>query len=95
MTLETEIAEGYTAQEILASTVYLDAFEAIKQEIMQTWQSSPSRDSEGREKLFLMLGMLNKVQSTLQTTMETGKLAQVNLKHQQTLLDRAREFTGI
>jgi hypothetical protein len=92
MTIEQDISKGGRAREVLESEVYLEAFETIKQEIMTTWSQSPSRDSEGREKLFLMLGMLNKVQSTLQTVMETGKIAQINLNHQRTLIERAKEF---
>jgi hypothetical protein len=95
MAIETDIAEGFTAKEILNSTVYLDAFEAIKQEILNIWSLSPSRDSEGREKLWMMLSMLNKVQATLQSTMESGQIAQVNLKHQQSMLDKAKEYIGL
>jgi hypothetical protein len=92
MTIEQDMYDGSRAREILESEVYIAAFETIKQEIMTTWQLSPSRDLEGREKLFLMLGMLNKVQSTLQIVMETGKIATINLQHQRTLMERAKEF---
>jgi hypothetical protein len=94
MAIEHDITRGGKAREVLESEVYIDSFDIIKTELLNTWQQSPSRDIEGREKLYLMLAMLNKVQSTLQSVMETGMLAQSELNHKRTMLDRAREFGG-
>ena len=44
----------------------------------------------GREKLWSYLHLLKKVRTQLISTMETGKLAQVELQHQQTMRDRVR-----
>jgi hypothetical protein len=95
MTIETDINHGARAKEILENEVYIATFEAIKQEILASWQISSLRDFEEQKELKLMLVMLNKVQSTLQTVLETGNLAKINLKHQRTMLERLREFTGL
>lgn len=95
MKIDIDLARGARAKEILENELYIEAFQTIKDEVLEAWQQSPSRDLEGREKLYLMLGMLNKVQSTLQTVMETGKIAQAQLAHNQTILDRAKEWAGL
>lgn len=95
MTLETNIHQGSRAREVLDNEVYQKAFTDYKQEIMNLWETSPSRDVEGRERLFLMLATLNKVQSMLQTTMETGKLAMQELEHKRTLAQRVKESLGM
>lgn len=95
MAIEHDITRGGKAREVLENEVYIESFDIIKTEILNTWQQSPSRDLEGREKLFLMLSMLNKVQATLQSVAETGKLAQAELNHKRTMMDRIKEFGGL
>lgn len=72
----------------------MEAFEALEKEITEQWLHSPSRDVEGREKLYLMIGLTQKLKGILVSTLETGKLAEVELNHQRTLADRAKEFFG-
>ena len=91
MEISERIYNGNRAKEVLENEVYQWAFDEIKKEIVDQWQQSPARDSEGREKLWLMQSLLNKLQQTLQTTLETGKLAEAELKHQRTLLERVRD----
>jgi hypothetical protein len=93
-TLEQRLARGDRAREILENEEFNSAFEAIQQEIIEQWKSAPARDAEGREKLYLMLKMGEKFKLALQSTMETGKLAQAELQHKQSLVDRARSWIG-
>ena len=95
MELEEKIARGFRAKEILGDEVYIESFEIVKMELYNAWESSPARDTEGREKLYLMMKLLAKVQLALQSTMETGMLAQETLKHRKSLLERAREAVGL
>ena len=91
MELEHRINRGSRAKEIIENEIYQEAFEALEQEILLQWGESPARDQEGREKLYLMLGITRRVKAILQSVMETGKLAEVELVHKQTMLDRAKE----
>ncbi|HEY8085440.1 MAG TPA: hypothetical protein VIE69_07540 [Methylophilaceae bacterium] len=95
MELETRISRGSRAKEILDSDIYLGAFAEIKQEILEQWEQSPARDEQGREKLYLMLAMLAKVQVALTRVMDTGKLAQVELGHQRSQQERQAEYLGL
>ena len=91
MELSERIYNGNRANEVLENEAYISAFQQIEQEIIEQWKSSPARDEEGRQKLWLMLQLLNKVQSTLRSTLETGKLANLEMEHKRTLLQRAKD----
>ena len=92
MELSEKIARGFQAKEILEADIYVESYALLKQEITRQWQQSPARDSEGREKLYLMIGLLDKLQSLMQSTLETGMLAQEQLKHNQSLLYKAKAY---
>jgi hypothetical protein len=89
-TTEQQLYSGDRAKEVLENEAFIAAFEAIETEVMEQWKNSPARDKEGRESLWAYLMLLKKVQTHLVTTMETGKLAKLEIAHQQTLFDRAK-----
>lgn len=89
-TLEARIYDGNRAREVLENEVFNQVWADVEQELTKAWMESPARDVEGREKIFLTLQMLRKLHGAIQTTMETGKLAQKELEHQRTIADRAR-----
>ena len=95
MTIEQKIQNGSLARDILENPIYVKAVADIKQELIYTWQSTPARDVEGRERLYMMLKMLEKVSQALTNTMETGTLALEDLKYQQSLLDKVRDAVGL
>jgi len=74
--LEQRIQGGYEAQEVLASPAYADAYSSIEQEFISAWINSPARDAEGREKLYLSIRMLRKVQGRIEAKMTDAKMAQ-------------------
>lgn len=90
MTLEERLHAGSRAKEVLENEAFIGAFAAIETEILEQWTNSPARDEVGREKLWNYLHLLRKVRTHLTTTLDTGKLAQIELQHKQTLADRAR-----
>lgn len=92
MTLEQRLHAGSRAKEVLENEAFVEAFEAIEKEVIEQWTNSPARDQDGREKLWAYLHLLKKVRAHLVSTLETGKLAQVELQHQQSLKDRARAW---
>jgi hypothetical protein len=90
MELNQRLYNGDRAREVLENEAFTDAFSAIETEILSQWKSSPARDQAGREKLWLMLSLLNKVKTVITTTLETGKLAKIELEHKRTLAERAK-----
>lgn len=89
-TLEERIYDGNRARECLENEQFNWAFEGIEQELTDAWRTSPARDVEAREKIFLTLQLLTKLKAALQGSLETGKLAEADKIYQQSLIDRAK-----
>ena len=90
MGLEQRIFNGNRAREVLENEAYQQAFDDIKREIALQWETSPARDAAGREELHKLLCLTNKLQSTLQSMLTTGKMAADELKRRQTLAERVK-----
>lgn len=90
-TLEERIYDGNRARECLENEQFNWAFESIEQELTNAWRTSPARDVEAREKIFLSLQLLTKLKAALTSSLETGKLAEAERIYQQSLLERAKE----
>lgn len=90
MTLEHRLFQGDQAKLVLENEAFIAAFDAIEKDVIDQWTNSPARDEAGREKLWTYLQMLRKLKAQLTTTLETGKLAKMDLRHQQSLYDKAR-----
>lgn len=88
MEISERIYNGNRAREILENETFQWALNLIKDEVVEQWKQTPARDSEGREKLWIFLQMAEKFEQTLKTTLETGKLAELDRIHKQTLLSR-------
>lgn len=95
MTLEQRIYNADRAREVLDNEAYQQVFADAKQEITEQWTKSPARDQEGREKLWLMLSLLNKLETMLQATLDSGKLAKLDLEHEKSLMERAKGLVGL
>ena len=94
MTLESRIYDGQRAKEILDNEVFKQVFIDCKNEITDQWKNSPARDEQGREKLWLMLSLANKLESMIKTTLETGRLSLLELDHRKSVAERAKEWIG-
>lgn len=90
MTIEQNIYNGNRAKEVLENEQFIAAFEAIEKELIEAWTTSPQRDLEGRERIHQYLTLLKKVRTHLTSTLESGKLAELEVRHKQSLYDRAR-----
>lgn len=92
MELDQRIYRGSRAKEVLENELYIEAYDMLKTEVINQWQQSPARDSAGRENLYLMIVMLDKLKSLMQTTMETGILARADLDHNQSMIQKAKAY---
>jgi hypothetical protein len=75
MDLDKEQQRGHRAKQILEDEIFVEAIQKVSAELDQEWINSPVRDTEGREKIYMMKRMLNVLLVQLQSVMETGKLA--------------------
>ena len=84
MTIENDIQRAQHAQRLLDDELLNEAFEAIRLTYLQEWENSPVRDVEGREKLWTMLKLLDRVKGHLQSVIDDGKVAAHKVKaHEQ------------
>jgi hypothetical protein len=95
MTPEQRVYEGDRAREVLENEVFQQVFADLATEITEQWKKSPARDEAGRHELWLMQSLLSKLQTMLQTTLDTGKLARLDLEHKRTLAQKARNWAGL
>jgi hypothetical protein len=95
MTTEQRVYDGDRAREVLENEVFQQVFADLATEITEQWKKSPARDEEGRHELWLMQSLLSKLQTMLQTTLDTGKLARLDLEHKRTLAQKARNWAGL
>lgn len=78
--LEDESARGEHAARLLSDPLLVEAFETIAERYEAAWKTSPARDVEGRERLWLMRKCLDQVRGHLTSTVETGQMASVQLE---------------
>ena len=75
MEKDKEIQKGNRAKQILEDEIFAEAVKRISDELDLEWINSPVKDTEGREKIYMMKKMLNVLLVQLRSVMETGKLA--------------------
>jgi len=73
--LEKEQQRGHRAKAILDDEIFVEAIQKVSGELDAEWMNSPVRDTEGREKIYMMKKMLNVLLVQLRSVMDTGKLA--------------------
>lgn len=95
-TPEERVYEADQARLILENPVFQQVLDDIESEIVESWKNAPARDPEGREKLWQLLKLAGKLRSNLQTRLDSGKLAKIELEHREkTLLQRGKEMMGL
>jgi hypothetical protein len=95
MTLNEQIYNADQAKLVLENEAFQRAFDDIKQELIEQWTKSPARDQDGREKLWLMLKLLEKVEICLKSSLDSGKLAVKELEYQKSIAERAKDWIGV
>ncbi len=95
MDQETEVRRGNQARELIEHPMMVEALTTIRNSINEQWESSPARDTEGREKLWVMLKLLGNLEGHMREILETGKLAQIQVNQQRSMLQQAKEWAGM
>ena len=77
--LATAMSRGAQAEALLRSDLLQERFSTLEHDYIEAWKTSPARDNEGREKLFLAINVVGKVRDHLGRVAADGRLAQRNL----------------
>lgn len=88
--LRSEVSRSEFARDLLDNPLIQEFFAKNESEIWEAIKTSPVRNVEDREKLLLMHRSMEKFRSYLIQTLETGKLASMQLESKRNALQRAK-----
>jgi len=74
--MSTNLREEH-ANRILTDPLYQEAFDVIKQDLMNRWEHSGSTELEARESIWLAMRLLDRIRSHLHSIIETGEMAKM------------------
>jgi hypothetical protein len=85
---DPEIARGERARAILEDPLVGEAFGALERACIDEWRRAPARDVEGRERLWLMLKLCERLREHFVGLVESGTLAADRLAQ----IEKERKF---
>ena len=80
MNLADEITRAQDVKMILDNPIYKDAWRLVHDGIISAMNQSAMADQVTHSRLVMALQIANKVQKSFETTLETGKLAKMQLE---------------
>ena len=88
--VEKRIYNADRAKEVLENEAFQWVIEATKEEITESWKNAGNPDD--RERLWISLRLLTKLETALKNRLETGKLARLELDHKKSMAERAKAW---
>jgi hypothetical protein len=85
--INKELAEGQRAERLMEELS--PYFDMVKTAIVQKWETSPISDKEGQHELRLMRKLLTDLEANIKTTIDTGKMAQIQIE-QESMITKAK-----
>ena len=65
------------AKSLLNDPLFNEAFDVIKEDLMNRWNHSGSTDLEARESIWLAMRLLDRIHGHINSIVETGHMAKV------------------
>ncbi len=65
------------ARSLINGPLLNEAFETLKEDLMNRWQHSGSTDLEARESIWLAMRLLDRIHGHINSIVETGHMAKV------------------
>lgn len=92
MELKEQIDRAARAKALLDNDLFQEAFQKTRDLYIETLLAAPEGDERGRERLWLMIKLLERVKAHFGTIMADGELARAELKRL-TEADEQKRFT--
>jgi hypothetical protein len=89
--LRKQVEQGVRAKSVLDSDAFQNAFQAVRQAIVDQWENCPIRDREGAHELKLMLKIHTDLGKHLQKAVADGEFAAEELKRDKTFTQKLTE----
>jgi phosphomevalonate kinase len=65
------------AQSLITDPLLKEAFDVLKEDLMNRWQHSGSTDLEARESIWLAMRLLDRIHGHINSIVETGHMAKI------------------
>ena len=88
--LRHEANRGMRASDLLNDDLMIEAFATITERLSSEWANSPVRDTEGRERIWMMQKLLQSLKGHIEEVLQTGKMAALQLEQQRTIAQRLK-----
>lgn len=76
MTPEKELERGARAKALIENDLLQEAFDLMRDNLIESWKGTKGIDTDGREKAWMMMKVLDEVERYLHNVLQTGKLAE-------------------
>jgi hypothetical protein len=83
-----EVERGERARAVLENPLFVEAFEAVEQDLMTQWKTNAALNQDGRERVFLMVTLLGQLKQNLTQHLTTGKMARIQIQEHVSLKNR-------
>ena len=70
------------ANNLLQDELFIEAFDVLKKDLMDRWESSGSTEVEARESIWLAMRLLDRVHGHISSIVETGRMTEILDKQQ-------------
>lgn len=83
---------GIRARQLLEDELLVEAFKTLEDAYTAGWRNTKAEDTAAREKLFLAVNIVGKVQEHLRRALENGKFAQAELDQIARATEKKKRF---
>lgn len=74
-TVEERVLQGNSAEALLQSPIFTEAYETLEDRYINAWMSSNSEDGNKREQCYISLKVLSEIKLELESMISSGKIA--------------------
>ncbi|WP_426313485.1 hypothetical protein ACN9MF_17880 [Methylobacterium fujisawaense] len=72
--MEDSIRKAEVYKQYYSDPAYREPYDMVKAALVEAWQKTDPRDSAARERIYLMLGLLRKVDEFVGRTIASGEI---------------------
>ena len=73
----TDLRREEHARRLLEDVLLKEAFDTLREDLMNRWSHSGTTDSEARESIWLAIRLLDKIDGHIRSIVETGHMAKI------------------
>lgn len=74
-----DMARAEKAQAVLRNEIFIESFEYLETEFTNAWKQSALKDTDARERLYLLCQNLEALKSYIHKVVEDGKMAKATI----------------